>query len=83
VDSNASLIGGVAPTVRVPMNEETLARAMAGEDVQLAYAVDWLEAEAMAGGAERSPVPTQKAAAAGVIPLAALAFIVVWHGRRR
>jgi carboxyl-terminal processing protease len=83
VDSNASLIGGVAPTVRVPMNEETLARAMAGEDVQLAYAVDWLKAEAMTGSAERSPVPTQEAAAARVIPLAALAFIVVWHGRRR
>jgi len=83
VDSNASLIGGVAPTVRVPLDRETLARAMAGEDVQLAYAVDWLEAEAMAGGAERSPVPTQEAAAARVIPLAALAFIVVWHGRRR
>ena len=82
VDSNASLIGGVAPTVRVPLDRDTLARAMAGEDVHLAYAVDWLKAEAMAGSAEHSPLPTQKAAAARVVPLAALAFIVVWHGRR-
>jgi len=42
VDSNASLTGGVAPTIRVPLNRDTVARAMAGEDVQLAYATQWL-----------------------------------------
>jgi len=68
--------------VRVPLDRDTLARAMPGEDVHLAYAVDWLKAEAMTGSAEHSPLPTQKAAAAWVVPLAALAFIVVWHGRR-
>ena len=60
MDSNASLIGGVAPTVRVPLDRDTLARAMAGEDVHLAYAVDWLKAEAMAGSAEHSPFPRRK-----------------------
>lgn len=82
MDSNAPRIGGVAPTVRVPLDRDTLARAMAGEDVHLAYAVDWLKAEAMTGSAEHSPLPTQKATAAWVVPLAALAFIVVRHGRR-
>jgi len=47
MDSNASRIGGVAPHVRVPMNEETLARAMAGEDVQLTYAVQALQEQAV------------------------------------
>nr|WP_319537677.1 S41 family peptidase [uncultured Methanospirillum sp.] len=47
MDSNASRIGGVAPHVRVPMNEETLARAMAGEDVQLTHAVQALQEQAV------------------------------------
>lgn len=50
VDSNASLKGGVSPTSRVPLTEETLARAIAGEDVQLTYAMDWLDSQ--------QPVPT-------------------------
>ncbi|WP_298669358.1 hypothetical protein [uncultured Methanofollis sp.] len=37
---------GVAPTVRMPLDGEALARAMAGEDVQIAYAVAWLEEQA-------------------------------------
>jgi len=45
VDSNAVLKGGVSPTVRVPLNEATLARAIAGEDVQLTYAMDWLDSK--------------------------------------
>jgi carboxyl-terminal processing protease len=81
VDSNASLAGGVAPTVRVPVNEDTLARAMAGEDVQLSYAVEWVRAQAENGTAEPSAVPTQ-AAAGWIVPLAALAGLVVWFGRR-
>lgn len=43
VDSDASRRGGIAPHVRVPMNEETISRAMAGEDVQLKYALRELE----------------------------------------
>lgn len=43
MDSDSSGTGGVAPHVRVPMNEETVARAMAGEDVQLTYALKYLE----------------------------------------
>ncbi|WP_333582457.1 hypothetical protein [Methanoculleus bourgensis] len=75
VDSNASMIGGVAPTVRVPLDADTLARAMAGEDVQLTYAVEWLEAQAKNG--------TVPAAAPGcVVPLAAVAVLMIWYGRR-
>lgn len=77
VDSNASLVGGVAPTIRVPMNEDTLVRAMAGEDVQLSYAVDWIRAQAESTTAE----PTQAAAGWAVV-LAALAVVAVWYGRR-
>jgi carboxyl-terminal processing protease len=75
VDSNASMIGGVAPTVRVPLDADTLARAMAGEDVQLTYAVEWLEAQATNG--------TVPAAAPGLaVPLAAVAVLMIWYGRR-
>ncbi|SCL75852.1 hypothetical protein L21_1768 [Methanoculleus chikugoensis] len=81
VDSNASLVGGVAPTVRVPLERDTLARAMAGEDVQFAYAVEWIEAQAESTTAEPSAVPTQ-AAAGWVVVLAALAVVAVWYGRR-
>ncbi len=81
VDSNASLVGGVAPTVRVPLDEETLARAMAGEDVQLAYAVEWIRAQAESTTTEPSTVPTQ-AAAGWMMPLTALLGLAVWYGRR-
>ena len=76
VDSNASQVGGVAPTVRVPLDEGTLARAMAGEDVQLAYAVDWIEAQ------NAEPSATQKAAPGLAVVLAALAAVAVRIGRR-
>jgi len=82
VDSNASMVGGVAPTVRVPLNRDTLARAMAGEDVQLAYAVEWIRAQAEETTAEPSAVPTQAAAAGWIVPLATLMGLVVWYGRR-
>ena len=42
VDSDATMTGGVAPDIRVPLTEETVARAMNGEDVQLTYALEWL-----------------------------------------
>ncbi|MCK8518095.1 S41 family peptidase [Methanoculleus sp. 7T] len=82
VDSNASMTGGVAPTVRVPLDKEILARAMAGEDVQLAYAVDWIEAQAENGTAEPSDVPTQKAAPGWIVPLVAVAGLAICRGRR-
>ncbi|WP_292490329.1 S41 family peptidase [Methanoculleus sp. 10] len=78
VDSNASMVGGVAPTVRVPLDADTLARAMAGEDVQLTYAVGWIEAQAGNGTAE----PSQKAAPGWIIPLVAIVSLAVWLGRR-
>jgi hypothetical protein len=37
-DSNASLTDGIAPTIRVPLDRDMVARAMTGEDVQRAYA---------------------------------------------
>ena len=55
---------------------------MAGEDVQLAYAVDWIEAQAEEGTAEPSAVPTQRAAPGGSVLLAALAVFVAYLGRR-
>jgi len=57
VDSNASLVGGVAPQVRVPVNEDTIARSMAGEDVQLTYAVKWLD-EQVKRGTPQAPLAT-------------------------
>jgi carboxyl-terminal processing protease len=43
VDSNTSLVGGISPTVRVPLTKDTVGRAMSGEDVQLTYATAWLD----------------------------------------
>lgn len=77
VDSNASMIGGIAPTVRVPLNEDTLARAMAGEDVQLTYAVDWLKSQA--GPTETSATQTSPGL---VIPLAAIALLAAYRIRK-
>ena len=56
VDSNASLNGGVSPTVRVPLDRDTVARAMAGEDVQLAYATAWLKEQQGSGAPAGSPL---------------------------
>lgn len=43
VDSDASLAGGIVPNVRVPLNEDTVIRAMNGEDVQLNYALEYMK----------------------------------------
>lgn len=43
VDSDTTGTGGIAPHVRVPMTEDTISRAMAGEDVQLTYALQYLK----------------------------------------
>jgi len=74
LDSNASLAGGVAPTVRVPLDRDTVARAMAGEDVQLLYATQWLDGQ-RGSNATTVSVPgatasqTQKA---GLLPVSAV-----------
>ncbi|HEX3001200.1 MAG TPA: S41 family peptidase, partial [Methanoregula sp.] len=65
VDSNASLRGGVSPTVRVPLTRETLARAMDGEDVQLTYATDWLDSQQPV--AATVPTTPAKKAPAGIL----------------
>lgn len=85
LDSNASLEGGVSPTIRVPLNHETVARAMAGEDVQLAYALQWLEStqDLQNTTAPGTPVtPTQKAPLGIIASIAALIAIVVIAGRK-
>jgi len=79
VDSNASMIGGVAPTVRVPIDEDIVARSMAGEDVQLAYAAEWLNTQAENRTARAT---AQEAAPGWMIPVAAAAALAFYAGRR-
>lgn len=84
-DSNAGLTGGVSPGIRVPINEDTVARSMAGEDVQLTYALQWLK-----GQGERTPSPVPSASATPTRPaslgvtavLGALGIFVVVAGRK-
>lgn len=45
IDSR-SMVGGVAPTIRVPMNQENALRVAAGEDVELALAIQALGGKA-------------------------------------
>ncbi|MGA2120918.1 MAG: S41 family peptidase [Methanoregula sp.] len=80
VDSNASLTGGIAPTVRVPLNEDTLARAMAGEDVQLSYATQWLDGQQ--APVATATTPAQKASPAVAAVILALGVLVVVKGRK-
>jgi carboxyl-terminal processing protease len=77
VDSNASLSGGVAPTVRVPLNNDTITRAMAGEDVQLTYAMAWLDGERGIATPNTTATPTPKAGLGMVVVLAAIGMAVV------
>ena len=81
VDSNASRAGGVAPQIRVPVNEDTVARYMAGEDVQLTYAVKWLD-DQVKQGTPSAPMatttPTQRASPGiGIVVLAVGLFMVM------
>lgn len=77
VDSNATRIGGISPTVRVPLTKDTVARAMGGEDVQLSYATAWLDSErgigtAGTGNATALPSTTEKAGVETLVILAAM-----------
>jgi carboxyl-terminal processing protease len=77
LDSNASLAGGVAPTIRVPLNRDTVTRAMAGEDVQLAYATEWLDGQ-RGSNATAVSVPNATASQtqkAGLWPVPAVAAL--------
>jgi len=82
VDSNTSLSGGIAPTVRVPLNEETLARAMAGEDVQLTYAMDWLDAYKAPVTARPTATATKKSSAGIAMIIVAVSLLVVAAKRK-
>lgn len=81
VDSNASLTGGVAPTVRVPLNNDTVTRAMAGEDVQLTYAMAWLDGE-RGIATPATATPTQKAGVGMAVVLAAIGMAIVIAKRK-
>jgi carboxyl-terminal processing protease len=78
IDSNAYLAGGVAPRIRVPVNEDTVARSMAGEDVQLTFALNWL-------AEQEKPIatPTQRAPCGAVIAAISLGISGLITGSRR
>jgi carboxyl-terminal processing protease len=76
VDSNGAREGGVAPQIRVPLNEQTVRRAMAGEDVQLACATKWLDDQ------QDLPAPATPKASFGIaLVLVALGLVSV-RGRK-
>jgi carboxyl-terminal processing protease len=71
----------VAPQIRVPINEDTVARSMAGEDVQLTYALAWLDDQQHV---QKTPAatPTQKSSQGIVMGVIALGVVAV-VGRRK
>jgi len=77
VDSNTSLTGGIAPMIRVPLNEVTLTRAMAGEDVQLTYAMAWLDSQQALVTPSATATTTKKAATGMTVVLAAVGMAVL------
>jgi len=86
VDSDAMLAGGVSPQIRVPMNEDMVARSVAGEDVQLTYAMQWLDNQQKQNASFVPAVtatPTQKASLVPALPLVALGFVVAIAKRRK
>jgi carboxyl-terminal processing protease len=82
VDSNASLTGGIAPTVRVPLNDKTLARAMAGEDVEMTYAMAWLDSHQAPVTTAATATTTKKAASGMIVVLAAIGMTVLLAKRK-
>jgi len=79
VDSNASGTGEIAPQSRVPLNEETVARAMGGEDVQLTYALQYLDGELEQKNTVPSGAipPTQKSPSMALLVIGALGILFV------
>ncbi len=82
VDSNASLIGGVTPQIRVPINEDTVARSMAGEDVQMTYALKWLAEQQRPQAPVTTATPAQKSSPGIAIIVLTLSLIVLIAGRK-
>jgi len=85
LDSNATLHGGVAPQIRVPINEDTVARSMAGEDVQMTYALKWLDEQAKPGITSTplaTSTQTQRAAPGVAIVIITLGLLAVIAGRK-
>ncbi|MFA4876310.1 MAG: S41 family peptidase [Methanoregula sp.] len=83
VDSNETLNGGIAPQIRVPVNEDTIARAMAGEDVQLTYATKWLDGQQVPGIAATTATETQKSSPQIAVALLALGLLAAIAGRQK
>ncbi len=81
-DSNAQLVGGVAPQIRVPINEDAVARSMAGEDVQLTYALKWLDDQQNPQMPVTTATPKQQASPGIAIVVLTLALLVLIVGRK-
>jgi carboxyl-terminal processing protease len=81
-DSNAQLVGGVAPQIRVPINEDTVARSMAGEDVQLTYALKWLDDQQKPQTPVTTSTPKPQASPGIVILVLTLGLLVFIAGRK-
>ena len=79
-------LGGLAAQIRVPVNEDTVTRSMAGEDVQLTYALQWLDGQQQkpeTPAASAAPAtPTQKSAPALAVVLLTLGLLAVIAGRK-
>jgi carboxyl-terminal processing protease len=82
VDSNASLSGGIAPQIRVPIDEDTVARSMAGEDVQMTYALKWLTDQQKPQTPVTTVTPSQKASPGIAIIVLTLGLLVLITGRK-
>jgi carboxyl-terminal processing protease len=82
VDSNSLLVGGIAPQIRVPINEDTVARSMAGEDVQLTYALNWLDEQQNPQSPVVPVTPKQKSSPGIAIAVIALGLLCVIAGRK-
>jgi carboxyl-terminal processing protease len=86
VDSDLSLRGGIAPTIRVPLNEDTVARSMTGEDLQMTYALRWLDGRQIPqtpAAAGPTPVTTAKTPLPVVLPVLAVGFILALLAERK
>jgi carboxyl-terminal processing protease len=82
-DSNAGLTGGVSPGIRVPINKDTVARSMAGEDVQLTYALQWLREQGNQTSISKpslSSTPARKTSLDFTAALGALGILVMVAG---
>ncbi len=82
VDSNALLAGGIAPQIRVPINEDTVARSMAGEDVQMTYALKWLTDQQKPQTPVTTATPPQKTSSGISIIFLTLGLLILIARRK-